>query len=182
MRKFVDPVFSDVFLFEPKIYSDDRGFFMESFNSTIQDEIGLEFVQDNHSKSHKYVLRGLHYQWDNPMGKLVRVVSGTGLDVLVDIRKDSETFGQWASYELSEYNHHILWAPPGFAHGFLSLEDGTHLCYKNTALHNPNCEGAINPINSGLDINWQVPIDEIILSDKDRHAFSFQDYEKETKF
>ena len=182
MNKYVDPVFSDVILFVPKVYSDDRGFFMESFNSIIQDEIGQKFVQDNHSKSHKYVLRGLHYQWDNPMGKLVRVVSGAGLDVLVDIRKDSETFGKWASYNLNEDNNHILWAPPGFAHGFLSLEDDTHLCYKNTALHNPSCEGAINPINSGVDIDWGVSEDKIILSEKDESAFSFQDYTNDAKF
>ena len=174
--------FEEAKIFTPEVYYDDRGFFMESFNSFIQDEIGLNFVQDNHSKSHKYVLRGLHYQWNDPMGKLVRVVSGAGRDVLVDIRENSETYGKYQSFELSEYNNHILWAPPGFAHGFLSLEDDTHLCYKNTALHNPECEGAINPINSGLDIDWGVPNDKIILSEKDREAFSFQDYTNDAKF
>jgi len=180
--EILETEFKDVLVFKPKIYSDDRGFFMESFNSSIQDEIGLEFVQDNHSKSHKYVLRGLHYQWDNPMGKLVRVVSGAGRDILVDIRENSETYGKYQSFELSEHNNNILWAPPGFAHGFLSLEDNTHLCYKNTALHNPDCEGAINPINSGLDIDWGVPNTDILLSEKDRDAFSFQEYAKDTKF
>jgi len=180
--KIFETEFKDVLLFEPKIYSDDRGFFMESFNSFIQDEIGLDFVQDNHSKSHKYVLRGLHYQWNNPMGKLVRVVSGAGRDVLVDIRENSETYGKYQSFELSEYNNHILWAPAGFAHGFLSLEDDTHLCYKNTALHNSECEGAINPINSGLDIDWGVSSSKIILSEKDKNALTFDDYKKNPKF
>ena len=174
--------FKDVLIFKPKIYSDDRGFFMESFNSIIEEEIGLDFVQDNHSKSHKYVLRGLHYQWDNPMGKLIRVVSGIGQDVLVDIRENSDTYGKYQSFELSEDNNHILWAPAGFAHGFLSLRDDTHLCYKNTALHNPVCEGAINPINSGLDIDWEVSSNKIILSEKDRNAFSFQEYSTDVKF
>tara|TARA_Y100000592_G_scaffold93004_1_gene155536 strand:+ start:1444 stop:1992 length:549 start_codon:yes stop_codon:yes gene_type:complete len=174
--------FPDVILFIPKVYGDHRGFFMESFNQTIQNEIGLDFVQDNHSKSSKYVLRGLHYQWNKPMGKLLRVVRGSGLDVIVDIRKDSSTYGQWQSFELSESNNHILWVPAGFAQGFLSLQDATHLCYKTTALHNSDCEGAINPIKSGLDIDWKVSLENIILSEKDTEAFSFQDYNKKAKF
>ena len=175
-------IFDDVRVFEPVVYRDERGFFMESFNSIIQDELGEDFIQDNHSKSSKYVLRGLHYQWEEPMGKLVRVVKGKGLDVLVDIREDSSTFGEWESFELSEDNNNILWAPAGYAHGFLSLEDDTHLCYKTTALHNSKCEGAINPTSSGLDINWGVSNYNIILSDKDNSAQSFNEYIKQPRF
>ena len=174
--------FDDVIIFKPNVYKDERGFFMESFNSIIQEELNENFVQDNHSKSSKYVLRGLHYQWEKPMGKLVRVAKGRGLDILVDIKEHSNTFGQWQSFELSEDNNNILWVPAGYAHGFLSLEDDTHLWYKVTSLHNSECEGAINPINSGLDIDWGVSTDNIILSDKDSLAQSFDTYTKNCKF
>tara|TARA_R100000008_G_C3556595_1_gene153558 strand:+ start:429 stop:974 length:546 start_codon:yes stop_codon:yes gene_type:complete len=180
--KVMSTEFNDVKVFEPKVHSDHRGFFMESFNGTIQEELGVEFLQDNHSKSSKNVLRGLHYQWEQPMGKLIRAVKGKGIDVLIDIREDSDTFGKWQSFELSEDNHHILWAPAGFAHGFLSLEEDTHLCYKTTALHNSKCEGAINPIRSGLDIDWTIPNSEIILSEKDSSAQSFNEYTRNVKF
>ena len=174
--------FDKVKIFKPKVYSAHRGFFMESFNNIIEEELNESFIQDNHSKSHKNVLRGLHYQWDKPMGKLVRVVKGSGLDVIVDIRKNSDTFGYWESFELSENNHHILWAPPGFAHGFLSFEDETHLCYKTTSLHNSECEGAINPLDSDLNIDWLMDNSSIILSDKDKSAQSFNEYTKLTRF
>ena len=175
-------IFKDVRTFIPTVYNDNRGFFMESFNQKIQDELSVNFIQDNHSKSKKGVIRGLHYQWDKPMGKLVRVVKGSGLDVIVDIRKNSDTFGYWESFELSENNHHILWAPPGFAHGFLSFEDETHLCYKTTSLHNSECEGAINPLDSDLNIDWLMDNSSIILSDKDKSAQSFNEYTKLTRF
>ena len=174
--------FDEVKIFKPQVYSDHRGFFMESFNNIIEEELNESFIQDNHSKSHKNVLRGLHYQWNKPMGKLVRVVKGSGLDVIVDIRKNSDTFGYWESFELSENNHHILWAPPGFAHGFLSFEDETHLCYKTTSLHNSECEGAINPLDSDLNIDWLMDNSSIILSDKDKSAQSFNEYTKLTRF
>ena len=174
--------FNDVKLFYPKVYKDDRGFFMESFNSFIQKEINETFVQDNHSKSKKGVIRGLHYQWDKPMGKLLRVVKGTGLEIIVDIRESSSTYGVWSGFKLSDINNGILWVPPGFANGFLALEDDTHLCYKTTALHNNNAEGAINPLKSGLDIDWQLPEKEIILSKKDKIAQTFENYKLNPKF
>lgn len=175
-------IFKEVRLFYPKVYQDNRGFFMESYNKSIEDELKVNFIQDNHSKSKKGVLRGLHYQWDNPMGKLLRVIKGSGIDVIVDIRENSPTFGKWERFNLSEYNHAILWAPPGFAHGFLSLEDDTHLCYKTTSLHNGNAEGAIHPLQSGLDIDWALPSNEILLSEKDSIAQTFNEYAKNPKF
>ena len=174
--------FDEVKIFKPEVYFDHRGFFTESFNNIIEEELNESFIQDNHSKSYKNVLRGLHYQWDKPMGKLLRVVSGSGLDVIVDIRKNSDTFGHWESFELSEDNHHILWVPPGFAQGFLSFEDETHLCYKTTALHNSECEGAINPLDNNLNVDWSIDSSSIILSDKDSSAQSFNDYTKLTRF
>ena len=180
--KIINTYFDDIKIFEPIVHSDYRGFFMESFNHHIQQALQETFLQDSHSKSSKYVLRGLHYQWEDPMGKLIRVIKGRGLDIVIDVRKSSETYGEWRTFELSEDNHHILWVPAGFAHGFLCLEEDTHLCYKNSALHNAKCEGAINPINSGLDIDFPIPHDKIILSDKDRNAPSFDDYDKDPKF
>jgi len=174
--------FDEVKIFKPEVYFDHRGFFTESFNNIIEEELNESFIQDNHSKSYKNVLRGLHYQWDKPMGKLLRVVSGSGLDVIVDIRKNSDTFGHWESFELSEDNHHILWVPPGFAQGFLSFEDETHLCYKTTALHNSECEGAINPLDNDLNVDWSIDSSSIILSDKDSLAQSFNDYTKLIRF
>ena len=174
--------FDDVKVFIPKVYHDDSGFFTESYNQKIQDELNVNFVQDNHSKSKQYVIRGLHYQWYAPMGKLLRVVSGAGIDVIVDIRKNSPTYGKYESFRLSEDNFNILWVPPGFAQGFLALEKNTHLCYKTTALHNGNAEGAKHPIESGLDIDWGIPNNAILLSEKDKTAQTFNDYNKDPKF
>tara|TARA_R110000744_G_scaffold211037_1_gene330156 strand:+ start:101 stop:646 length:546 start_codon:yes stop_codon:yes gene_type:complete len=174
--------FKDVKLFYPKIYEDDRGFFMESFNTHIQKKINQTFIQDNHSKSKKGVIRGLHYQWDKPMGKLLRVVKGTGLEIIVDIRENSKTYGLWSGFKLSDVNNAILWVPPGFANGFLSLEEDTHLQYKTTALYNGNAEGAIHPLKSGLDIDWVLPEDKILLSEKDKTAQTFEDYKLNPKF
>tara|TARA_R110000744_G_scaffold130653_2_gene238357 strand:+ start:5460 stop:6008 length:549 start_codon:yes stop_codon:yes gene_type:complete len=182
MKIINSKIFKDVKSFIPKVYKDNRGFFMESFNQQIQNIIGIEFLQDNHSKSKKGVIRGLHYQWDEPMGKLVRVPIGSGIDVIVDIRKESPTFGKWETFELSDLNNTILWVPPGFAHGFLSLENNTHLMYKNTALHNGEAEGSIHPLKSGLDIDWALPEEEILLSEKDKTAQTFEDYKSNPKF
>ena len=174
--------FKEPKLFYPTVYEDDRGFFMESFNDKIQNEINIPFLQDNHSKSKKGVIRGLHYQWDKPMGKLLRVPKGAGIDVIVDIRKDSPTYGKWERFHLSEYNHAILWVPPGFAQGFLALEEDTHLHYKTTALHNGNAEGAIHPLKSGLNIDWALSEKEILLSEKDKTAQTFENYKLNPKF
>ena len=115
--------FEDVKIIVPSVFVDERGFFMESFNQSTVNELGVQFKQDNHSKSYKNVLRGLHYQWAEPMGKLLRVVKGSGLDCIVDIRPSSPTFGQHELFLLTENNYYELWVPPGFAQGFLSLED-----------------------------------------------------------
>jgi len=180
--KVLPTKFKDIKLFNPTVYNDDRGFFIESFNQKIQDELNVNFLQDNHSKSKQYVIRGLHYQWDNPMGKLLRVVSGAGIDVVVDIRKNSPTYGEYESFKLTDSNFNMLWVPPGFAQGFLALEENTHLCYKTTALHNGDAEGAINPTNSGLNIDWGVSNNNILLSKKDTLAQSFNDYDLNPKF
>jgi dTDP-4-dehydrorhamnose 3,5-epimerase len=181
--KVFETKFKDVKLLIPTVYQDDRGFFTESYNQEVEDLLNVNFLQDNHSKSKKYVIRGLHYQWDNPMGKLLRVVSGAGIDTVVDIRKDSPTYGQHETFSLTDENFHMLWVPPGFAQGFLATQEDTHLCYKTTALHNGDSEGSIHPTNSGLDIYWWgIPNEHIILSEKDKTAQTFNDYDKQPKF
>ena len=150
-----------VMLIEPRVWGDDRGFFMESWNAQAFAEAGLDlqFVQDNHSKSARGVLRGLHYQNPDPQGKLVRVVAGAVYDVAVDIRRSSPHFGKWVGVELSSANKHMLWVPPGFAHGFLSLEDGTEFLYKCTALYQPAHEHSLLWNDPALGIEW--PLDGI---------------------
>jgi len=183
--KIYDTKMNGVKLIEPRIFLDDRGFFFESFNKVLSDGLGInpcDMVQDNHSKSKKGVLRGLHYQYDPPMGKLVRVIAGSGFDVVVDIRSDSSTFGQHQSFFLSEENNRMVWVPAGFAHGFIALENNTHLCYKTDALYNSNTEGSIYPLDSELNIDWGIDIQLILLSDKDREAQSFGSYKKDTRF
>lgn len=174
--------FDVVKVFVPKVHYDDRGFFLESYNSIVQNELNIEFVQDNHSRSKKHVVRGLHYQWEPVMGKLVRVVKGRGYDVIVDIRKDSPTYGQWEKFLLTEDNFNMVWIPGGFAHGFLSLEDDTHLIYKTSGLYNKEADGSINPLCDTLNIDWEVEKDNLILSEKDRQAQSFLDYKVDPKF
>jgi dTDP-4-dehydrorhamnose 3,5-epimerase len=174
--------FESVKVFVPNVYRDERGYFLESFNRAIDVSINSKFVQDNHSSSKKYVLRGLHYQWNEPMGKLVRVVKGRGIDVMVDIRKDSHTYGHYDMVELSDNNFNIVWIPPGFAHGFLSLEDDTQLIYKTTSYYNQAADGSINPLCNSLDINWGIDHDKFILSDKDKSAQTFNEYKLNPKF
>ncbi len=164
----------DVVLIEPKVFGDARGFFFESFNQKAFNEATgtqHEFVQDNHSRSAKGVLRGLHYQVQQPQGKLVRVVRGAVFDVAVDIRKGSPTFGQWVGEELSEDNHRQLWVPPGFAHGFVVLSDAAEFLYKTTDYYAPQFERCIMWNDPTLDIDWptQLPI----LSDKDSKGQAF---------
>jgi dTDP-4-dehydrorhamnose 3,5-epimerase len=150
----------DVVLFEPKVFGDERGFFYESFNQKIFEQAtGLkrEFVQDNHSKSQKGVLRGLHYQL-NPMaqGKLVRVVEGEALDIAVDIRKSSPTFGQWVGAKLSADNNKQLWLPEGFAHGFITLSDTAQFLYKATNYYAPEFERCIAWDDPEIAVDWQL--------------------------
>ena len=148
----------DVILIEPKVFSDARGFFFESFNQRAFNAAtgtDYQFVQDNHSRSSQGVLRGLHYQIQQPQGKLVRVVQGAVLDVAVDIRKSSPTFGQWVSAELSADNHHQLWVPPGFAHGFVVLSETAEFLYKTTDYYAPEYERCIAWDDAALAIDWR---------------------------
>jgi dTDP-4-dehydrorhamnose 3,5-epimerase len=165
---------------KPRIFEDDRGHFFESWSNECFKNIGLDldFVQDNQSLSQKGVLRGLHFQ-DPPFaqGKLVRVIKGSVIDVAVDIRKNSSTYGQHYSVELSEENKTAFWIPPGFAHGFVSLEDGTIFTYKCTEVYNKKSEGALVWNDETLNINWGV--DHPLVSDKDMMAGSFIDFESE---
>lgn len=149
----------DVVLFEPKVFGDDRGFFFESFNQAkFEAAIGrrVAFVQDNHSRSGKNVLRGLHYQIQQPQGKLVRVVQGEVFDVAVDIRKSSPTFGQWVGEMLSADNKKQLWVPEGFAHGFLVLSDTAEFLYKTTDYYAPAYERCLAWNDTTLDIDWPI--------------------------
>jgi len=162
----------EVLILEPKVFGDDRGFFFESFNArAFEQATGLkrEFVQDNHSKSAKNVLRGLHYQIQNPQGKLVRVVQGEVFDVAVDLRKSSKTFGQWVGHILSAENKKQLWVPEGFAHGFLVLSQTAEFLYKTTDYYSPEHERSLLWNDPALGIDW--PLDgPPILAAKDATA------------
>ena len=168
--KIVDTAIPAVKIIEPAVFGDDRGFFLESWNVARFRELGLDldFVQDNHSRSMRGVLRGLHYQYPNSQGKLVRVVNGRVWDVAVDIRRNSPTFGKWAGVELSAANKRMFWVPPGFAHGFVSLEDGTDFLYKCTALYSSADEHVILWNDPALAIEWPLDGIEPQLSAKDR--------------
>ncbi|HCB2209233.1 TPA: dTDP-4-dehydrorhamnose 3,5-epimerase [Citrobacter farmeri] len=170
--KIINTTIPDVIIFEPKAYGDERGFFFESFNQKIFDEaIGqhIVFVQDNHSRSSKNVLRGLHYQLaPYAQGKLVRCIAGSVLDVAVDIRKESPSYGRWVSIMLSAENKRQLWIPEGFAHGFLSLEDETEFLYKTTNFYSPENERAFIWNDPTLNIEWGIQ--EPIVSAKDKLA------------
>lgn len=170
----------EVLLIEPKVFNDKRGFFFESFNHRQFEKAidrTVNFVQDNHSKSAQNVLRGLHFQTQQPQGKLVRVVQGEVFDVAVDIRPDSPTCGQWVGTYLSAENKHQLWIPEGFAHGFVVLSETADYLYKTTNYYNKNFELSIMWNDPVLNIDW--PINEHpILSIKDQNAMSLQDYLK----
>ncbi|MBM4208631.1 MAG: dTDP-4-dehydrorhamnose 3,5-epimerase [Gammaproteobacteria bacterium] len=160
----------DVIIIEPKIFGDDRGFFFESFNArafTKQSGVTLQFVQDNHSKSAKGVLRGLHYQIQQPQGKLVRVVAGEVFDVAVDIRKRSPTFGRWVGVTLSADNKRQLWVPPGFAHAFVVTSDSAEFLYKTTDYYAPEYERSILWNDPAIGIEWPIT-GEPLLSNKDK--------------
>ncbi len=162
----------DVLIIEPRVFGDDRGFFLESFNQQVfaaQTGIEMQFVQDNHSRSAKNVLRGLHYQIQQPQGKLVRVVVGEVLDVAVDIRKNSPTFGQWVSCVLSADNKKQMWIPSGFAHGFVVRSEIADFLYKTTDYYAPEYERSILWNDPALGIDWQLT-GEPILSAKDKTA------------
>ncbi|EKM0528583.1 dTDP-4-dehydrorhamnose 3,5-epimerase [Cronobacter turicensis] len=165
----------DVLILEPKVFGDDRGFFFESFNQRIFEEVvgrKVEFVQDNHSKSAKGVLRGLHYQLaPHAQAKLVRCLQGAIYDVAVDIRLGSPTFGQWVGAELSAENKHQIWIPEGFAHGFIALEHDTEILYKTNDFYSKECERSIKWDDEQLNIAW--PEKAGIISEKDAMAPAF---------
>lgn len=159
---------------EPKVFGDARGFFFESYNKRAfreQTGVDAEFVQDNHSRSSKGVLRGLHYQIRQPQGKLVRVVRGAVFDVAVDIRRSSPTFGRWLGLELSDENQRQLWIPPGFAHGFVVLSDSADFLYKTTDYYAPEHERCIAWDDPSIGIDWPKTITPV-LSEKDRRGLS----------
>jgi dTDP-4-dehydrorhamnose 3,5-epimerase len=159
-----------VLLIEPTVFGDDRGFFMETYRVDAFRDIGISdaFVQDNHSRSARGVLRGLHYQEPNAQGKLVRCTRGAIFDVAVDIRRGSPSFGRWFGLELSDANKFMLWIPPGFAHGFCALEDDSDLVYKCTKLYDAPSDRSILWNDPAIGIEW--PIAEPVLSDKDANA------------
>ena len=156
-------------ILEPKVFGDARGFFLESWNATSFAEIGLDvtFVQDNHSRSQKGVLRGMHFQNPAPQGKLVRVVSGAVFDAIVDLRQSSPTFGQWTGVTLSAENKRMFWVPEGFAHGFLTLEDDTDFLYKCTSAYLPQNEHILAWDDPEVGIEWPLEGVELKLSAKD---------------
>jgi dTDP-4-dehydrorhamnose 3,5-epimerase len=168
---------SDVLIIEPRIFGDDRGFFFESYNEkSFAEKTGIspKFVQDNHSLSTKNVLRGLHYQIKETQGKLVRVISGEVLDIAVDIRRSSPTFGQWASCLLSGENKRQFWVPEGFAHGFVVLSDSAEFLYKTTNYYAPQYDRVILWNDPDLGVDWQLK-GEPILSDKDKAGKRFKE-------
>ena len=170
---------ADVLMIEPKVFGDSRGFFFESFNQRdFNSATGTDFnfVQDNHSRSAKGVLRGLHYQLGRPQGKLVRVVRGAVFDVAVDIRPASPTFGAWVGVELNEYNNRQLWMPPGLAHGFLVVSDSADFLYKTTDYYTPALERCIVWDDSDLAIEWPLQ-DSLSFSTKDRSGCAFKSAE-----
>lgn len=178
--RLIDTPLPDVKLIEPDIFGDARGFFIESWNRRRFAALGLDldFVQDNHSRSAKGVLRGLHYQLANPQGKLVRVARGAVFDVAVDLRRSSPHFGRWVGYELSDENGRMLWVPPGFAHGFLTLSDVADFQYKCTAFYAPEDERAILWNDPDIGIVWPLEEGEVpLLSGKDAKAAAFKDAE-----
>ena len=177
--KLTRTAIDDVVIIEPAVFGDDRGFFMESWNAARFAEAGIDvaFVQDNHSRSARGVLRGLHYQVNQPQGKLVRVAAGRVFDAVVDLRRGSPSFGKWVGVELSADNKRMLWVPPGLGHGFLTLEDGTDFLYKCTEYYSPKDERSIRWDDPTIGIEW--PLDGLAprLSAKDEAGQSFSEAE-----
>ena len=176
--KVIPTSIADVLILEPKVFGDTRGFFFESFNSrAFGQATGLQvnFVQDNHSRSARGVLRGLHFQAVQPQGKLVRVVRGSVFDVAVDIRKTSPSFGQWVGVELSEANQRQLWVPPGLAHGFLVTSDSADFLYKTTDYYAPEHERCLAFNDPAIGIKWPALDMQPLLSAKDAAGFLLKD-------
>jgi dTDP-4-dehydrorhamnose 3,5-epimerase len=176
--KRIDTPLEGLFVLEPKVFGDDRGFFLESYNERSFLELGLHdhFVQDNHSYSARNVIRGLHYQVVRPQGKLVRVVDGEIRDVVVDLRKGSKTFGKWEAIQISGENKRMLWIPAGFGHGFRVVSDGAHVLYKATDFYAPELERTVAWNDPDLEIDWQLDGDPIV-SAKDQRGVPFRQAE-----
>ena len=177
--KIIQTNIPDVIILEPKVFGDNRGFFFESFNQqAFNNPTGLDvqFVQDNHSRSAKLVLRGLHYQIQQPQGKLVRVTRGAVFDVAVDLRQSSPTFGQWEGVELNADSHRQLWVPAGFAHGFVVLSESADFLYKTTDYYAPEFERCIAWNDPAIDIDWHFD-GEPQLSGKDQQGVLLKDAE-----
>lgn len=178
--KFLPTAIPDVVVIEPAVFSDPRGYFLETWQQQKFRDGGIDahFVQDNHSESAESVLRGLHYQLRHPQGKLVRVVTGAVFDVVVDLRQSAATFGQWVGVELSDTNHRMLWVPPGFAHGFYALNGPAHFLYKCTDYYAPTDERCIRWDDPDLAITWPAPQGRApIIGAKDALGIPFRDAE-----
>jgi dTDP-4-dehydrorhamnose 3,5-epimerase len=179
--KFIKTSIPDVIIIEPKVFGDDRGFFTETFRQSLFDDMCGEtlFVQENHSKSSHGILRGLHYQTENTQGKLVRVIEGCVFDVAVDMRKSSDTFGQWVGVELSAENKKQLWVPEGFAHGFYVISQSAEFVYKCTNYYNPKAEVSLQWNEPSLGITWPLVNGvQPKLSDKDQSGLCFTEAPK----
>lgn len=190
MGKFkkIETGIEGLYIIEPTVFGDERGFFIESYNKNDFIELGIidEFVQDNHSKSKKGVLRGLHFQTKFSQGKLVRVIKGAVYDVAVDLRKDSSTFGKWYGLELSAKNKRMFFIPKGFAHGFLTLEDETEFTYKCTDFYHPEYDSGIMWNDKDINIDWNLEKynlseEDILLSEKDKKHQSLKEYKNKLK-
>ena len=178
--QFEPTAIPDVVLIRPRAFGDTRGYFFESWEERKFAAAGLElrFRQDNENLSARHVLRGIHYQMQRPQGKLVRVVTGAVFDVAVDLRRSSATFGKWVGAELTQDNHHMLWVPPGFGHGFVVLSESAHFLYKCTDFYAAQDEHAIAWNDAELNIDWRLPAGvQPILSARDRTAKRFSDAE-----
>lgn len=182
MGKFkrIDTDIEGLYVIEPTVFGDNRGYFMETYSKKDFEEIGInyEFVQDNQSKSKKGVLRGLHFQIENTQGKLVRVIKGNVFDVAVDLRRNSKTYGKWFGIELSEENKKMFFIPPYFAHGFLVLSDTAEFTYKCTDIYNPNAESGLMYNDKDIGIEWPKVDTEILTSEKDAKWQTLKEFTK----
>ncbi len=177
--KTISTSLDGILLLEPRVFGDERGYFLESYNQRTFAELGITdtFVQDNHSYSEKNVVRGLHYQIQQPQGKLVRVIAGEILDVALDLRRSSPTFGKWEAFPLSGENRRMLWVPRGFAHGFRVASATAHVLYKTTDFYAPEHERTVAWDDPSLQIDWRLD-GEPIISPKDRQGAAFEQAEK----
>ena len=178
--EFIPTRLPEVVLIKPQVFGDQRGFFLESWQQQKFSEAGIDahFVQDNHSRSSQWTLRGLHYQIQNTQGKLVRVTHGAAFDVAVDVRRSSPHFGKWVGVELSDTNHHMLWVPPGFAHGFLALSETVDFLYKVTDIYSPQHERTLRWNDADVGIEWPLPAGVTpMLATRDANASGIKDVE-----